>query len=145
MKEYYLETSWTLLHPHWKKKMGNPEEVFTLPVVTLSEIKKINSTLIKEFIDLMMNRLAMGYFRYGPLDKQPKGKYDVLDSIRKRLAKYEAMGNDEVLVDCANLCFIEFLKGVHPNKHFSAEDDAEHTQTIKSRKKPNDTIFKNSR
>lgn len=85
-----------------------------------------------EFEQLMRNRLAMGYFRYGPLNKQPKGKYDNIASIRRRLDKYEQTGNLEFLVDSANICLVEFLNGNHPNKHFSAIDDGEHTQ-VKNR------------
>ena len=109
-----------------------PEVITKAP--TYPKFKDIHNTnwrLMKPFVDLMMNRVNMGYFRYGPLDKQAKGKYDVIASIRKRLDLFEATGNDEVLVDCANLCYIEFIKGNHPNKHFLAGDDTEHTQEKK--------------
>lgn len=86
----------------------------------------------KEFEILMRNRLAMGYFRYGPLNKQPKGKYDNVGSMIKRLNKYSETGNLEHLVDVANICLVEFLNGDHPSKHFSAQDDGEHTQ-VKTR------------
>lgn len=84
-----------------------------------------------KFEQYMRNRLAMGYFRYGPLNKQEKGKYDLIGSIKKRIDKYVESGNDELLVDVANLCMVEFINGVHPKKHFSSEDDGEHVQVIK--------------
>lgn len=80
------------------------------------------------FERLMRNRLAMGYFRYAPLSKQKPGKMDNIGSIKKRVALYEETGNDEVLVDIANIAMVEFILGAHPKKHFKAEDDGIHVE-----------------
>lgn len=76
----------------------------------------------------MRNRLIMGAFRYGLLHAPGKTKYDRIGSIIRRLEKYEMDGNQEHLVDAANLCLMEFEEGDHPLKHFGAQDDGEHVQ-----------------
>ena len=83
-----------------------------------------------EFEQLMRNRLLMGAFRYGKFKSEDKKAYDRISSIRDRLSAYEESGNDEHLVDIANLCLCEFLEGTHPQKHFAAIDDGVHTAVI---------------
>lgn len=78
----------------------------------------------------MRNRLAIGYYRYGPLNKQVKGQYKNIESIKKRLALYEQTGNDEILVDVANLAMVEFVNGNHPKKHFISVDDGIHSEEL---------------
>lgn len=94
--------------------------------MTLDEIARENWS--DEFEGLMRNRLIMGAFRYGPLKAQEKGVYDCIGSIVRRAAKYRATGNDELLVDIANLALVEYVKGAHPKKHFSSIDDGEHVR-----------------
>lgn len=79
-----------------------------------------------KFEALMRNRLIMGRFRYGAMGDPDKGNYDCLGSIERRLKKYRETGNDEHLVDIANLALVEFVTGKHPEKHFEASDDGEH-------------------
>lgn len=76
-----------------------------------------------EFENLMRNRLCMGALRYGLFNSPNKPYYNMLDSIQKRLDLYRADGNDEHLVDIANLAMCEFLEGKHPRKHFAARDE----------------------
>jgi hypothetical protein len=80
----------------------------------------------REFETLMRNRLVMGALRYGLLMATGKPKYDRIDSAIKRLRKYQDTGNDEHLVDVANMMLLEFVEGCHPTKHFSSVDDGEH-------------------
>jgi hypothetical protein len=79
-----------------------------------------------EFEQLMRNRLIMGYFRYGPFNKQNRSTKLVLESIIRRTNEYLETGNDELLVDIANLCMKEFVTGNHKNKHFKSVDDGVH-------------------
>ena len=81
-----------------------------------------------EFEQLMRNRLIMGGIRYGFLGTKGKPQYDRIASIKKRLNQYRETGNLELLVDAANLCVCEFVEGDHPNRHFHAHDDGEHTK-----------------
>ena len=75
---------------------------------------------------LMRNRLIVGSLRYGPFNKQNRSTELVLNAIIKRAEQYKENGNDELLVDIANLCMKEFVTGNHPKKHFRAVDDGEH-------------------
>lgn len=100
---------------------------------TLCSIKELEkSQRCPEFFKLMNNRMVMGAFRYGKLSAQKNSdvKYDNIASIRKRLTLYEETGNLEHLVDCGNLCMIEYMIGNHPKKHFSSIDDGDHA-TVK--------------
>ena len=85
------------------------------------------------FEQLMRNRLIMGALRYGKLHAKSKSRYDIIESIHKRLHNYVYSGNTEYLVDIANLCLIEFVEnhsGI--NQHFYSIDDGEHVN-IKSK------------
>lgn len=46
----------------------------------------------------------------------------------ERLGTYQQTGNKEHLVDCANLCLMEFEECHHPLAHFAAADDQHHTK-----------------
>jgi len=94
------------------------------PLISLAELQI--SEWSKDFETLMRNRLIIGNFRYGPFNKQNRSTKQVLDAIIKRSVEYLKTGNDELLVDVANLCMKEFAVGRHPKKHFKSVDDGEH-------------------
>lgn len=75
---------------------------------------------ISPFISAMFNRLYIGTFRYGLIGANGKPSYDRLADIQRRLDLYRETGNDELLVDIANMAFLEFVEGVHPHKHFES-------------------------
>lgn len=79
----------------------------------------------------MRDRLLMGRFRYGDMSDPAKGKYKNIESAIKRLQRYLEDGNQELLVDAANLCLIEFVHPNHANPHFTSEDDGEHAEALK--------------
>lgn len=68
----------------------------------------------------MRNRLIMGAFRYGTFQEQ-RGqgrRHDNIPSALRRLKKYwsREQGNQELLVDVANLCMVEYIApGSHPD------------------------------
>ena len=73
---------------------------------------------------LMRNRLVMGTYRYGGVEREPrKGHtesfYKIVDN---KLKLYADTGNTEMLVDLANMALMEYLMGDHPLKHFKALD-----------------------
>lgn len=72
-------------------------------------------------IELMDNRLVMGFLRYGPIANEKPLFYD-LKKARERLELYEKDGNLEHLIDALNFLRLEFRRGRHPNKHFHACD-----------------------
>jgi len=82
-------------------------------------LKKVWS---EEFLEGMRVRLLVGAFRY----RDRVGVYDNMESIIRRAKKQRLTGNDELLMDIANIAMIEYVLGVHPNKHFHSEDDGEH-------------------
>lgn len=81
-----------------------------------------------EFEKLMRNRLIIGALRYSRLNAKNKPKFDRIECMIRRLNDYKKDGNDEHLVDVANLALLEFEEGCHPNKHFNSIDDGEHTK-----------------
>jgi hypothetical protein len=82
------------------------------------------------FLELMWNRLLMGFLRYGP--KGPKTpKYDYVEAIKTKLKLYEETGNIEMMVDIGNYAMLEYRYGEHPDKHFSAHDDVGHAKLKK--------------
>ncbi len=85
-----------------------------------------------DFERLMRNRLIMGALRYGVIGAPGKARYDRIGSIEKRLRTYRATGNKELLVDCANLCLMEFVECHHPLAHFDADDTGAHHVTPQS-------------
>lgn len=93
------------------------------PAPSLDEIFRLQWS--PEFERLLRNRLAMGYFRYGPLHEQiGKAKYDNVASMRARLDAYGTDRNLEHIVDVAGLCVVEFV--THPHYPFKASDDGIH-------------------
>lgn len=80
----------------------------------------------EKFEQLMRNRLIMGALRYGEMHKQEDGFYHYPKSVLSKLQQYQRTGNTELLVDAANCCMLEFVKGKHPLKHFHATDDTDH-------------------
>jgi hypothetical protein len=107
----------------WKRLAGRPVAEVD---ASLAELRRTEWS--SRFETLMRNRLLMGSFRYGRMpDPAKAGRFDNIRDAVRRLQEYQKTGNDELLVDAANLCLIEFEVGVHPGKHFSASDDGQHT------------------
>ena len=80
------------------------------------------------FERLMRNRLLVGRYRYGRMDREHDTDYDRVTSILRRLHEYQQHGNMEHLVDIANLCMMEFEHTAHDKAHFDASDDADHVR-----------------
>ena len=95
------------------------------------ECKDIPTILEKQmswdFLNLMANRMVIGYFRYGDLRKR-KTEYDAIGSAIERLKEYQKSGNQEHLPDVANLCMVEFIRPQHKHVHFESIDDGIHAK-----------------
>jgi hypothetical protein len=78
------------------------------------------------FETLMRNRFLVGYFRYGSIYTKHFSSKRLMNGIRSKALNYMCTGNDELLVEIANMAMKEFVSGEHPNKHFKAEDDKGH-------------------
>lgn len=82
------------------------------------------------FEQLMRNRLLMGRLRYGPMayKKANAHKYDCPEYAVKKIRDYQQTGNQEFLVDAANMLLLEFELGSGVWKPI---DDGEH-QPVKA-------------
>ena len=113
----------------WCWKCGVPERV---PKITppLEELKEHQWS--EEFEQLRFARMLMGGYRYGDLRAQFKERaaggrrYDYVAEIKRRVGLYEQSGNQEHLVDAANMCMIEFMHPQRDDAHFVAVDDGTH-------------------
>ena len=112
----------------WRWKCGLPETEEANQESSYEELKKTEWS--EEFERLMRNRLIIGALRYGRLGAANKPQYDRINSMIKRLTKYQETGNKEFLVDVANICLLEFVECNHPNQHFHAIDDGEHVAAL---------------
>jgi hypothetical protein len=99
--------------------------------ITLKELmdEVMATTWDTNFLELMQNRLYMGRLRYGS-KKTGGARYNYTKSVAEKIRLYEETGNTELLVDIANYCMLEFRFGRHPNRHFSATDDAHHCEKL---------------
>ena len=75
------------------------------------------------FVQGMYDRMAVSYFKYGPVAKGYPDKVDAIASLRVRLDRYVETGNTEWLMDVANFAMIEFMRPRHPGAHFKGTDD----------------------
>lgn len=107
----------------WKRAAGRP---VVDEHATLDELKRTEWSVPFEL--MMRNRMIVGSLRYGRLGKPDKPAYDRVGEAIRRLRLYEQTGNDELLVDAANICMVEFLEGKHPKKHFVSVDDGQHAE-----------------
>jgi hypothetical protein len=98
--------------------------------VDLDEVYERNWS--PRFVELMRNRMALGFFRYGGLITESLRRYDNVASAIRRLRLYLVDGNQEHLVDAANLCLCEFVtKSSNPRAEWRPVDDGEHTAEVK--------------
>ena len=73
---------------------------------------------LQRFLQLMVNRLMTGEYRYG----KPASVQDYLTRLEHVIEKYKSTGNLECLVDAANYCCLEFNWPLHPGAHFKSQD-----------------------
>ena len=87
------------------------------------------------FETLMRKNLVMGAFRHDTLSNNLKtGKrHKNIESAIARLKRYLKTGNQEHLVDAANLCLIEFvIPGSHKDPYYHGIDEHNiHTEEVK--------------
>jgi hypothetical protein len=173
--DYYDNVARLFLADAWRTNAGHaPIELLTQRSENYEELKQsewsqtfevqlrdhylhgkvymIEESSIVHFFTLMKNRLIMGRFRYGKLNDPSKAKWDRMGRIRKEVELYDVDGNDERLIDIANMCLLEFEEGTedkeellkitsasirtffhgdHKNKHFKSSDDSLHNEVIK--------------
>lgn len=101
-----------------------------LPIPVSLEYLDRNAAAVERFDLLCHNRLRTGYLRYRqPPHSGELGQYRGVDRAIDALRDYLSDGNQEHLVDAANLCKVEFLRpACHPAPHWSPVDDGKHTE-----------------
>lgn len=91
---------------------------------------KEHRSVVHEFELLRRNRLIQGWFRYRHDFNKPSGEFDAIESAIGRLKSYQKTGNQEYLVDAANLCAIEFALPTQEHHYFESGHDGEHAQKL---------------
>lgn len=110
-----------ILRKHIYKVTGLDRDKFDLEALRASEWSP-------EFERLQRNRLIIGALRYGLLGDLEKPNWDRVSRAKELWCDYEKTGNLECLVDAANMAMLEYVEGRHPNRHFNAVDDGDHTK-----------------
>lgn len=101
-------------------------EKFPEPIPPLDELRQTEWSSL--FEKLMRNRLLIGRFRYGKFGSPDKAKFDNVGSALDRLKRYQCDGNQEHLVDVANLMMVEFEHPSQRSVHWSPMDDGVHAK-----------------
>lgn len=79
------------------------------------------------FIQGMLNRVAVGFFRYGDNNNKKNStnkvkRLSVEQRIARVLDKYHKTGNTEFLIDVANYAMLEFLNPEKRDATFNPSD-----------------------
>lgn len=78
------------------------------------------SQISVQFIQGMLDRMAMGYHNYGPVTLNFPLNYDAINGVKTRLKHYKKTHNTEFLMDAANFAMIEFMLPADPKAFFKA-------------------------
>jgi hypothetical protein len=78
-----------------------------------------------DFLEGMVNRMALSYFKYGRVADGFPGKMHAIKTLLDKVQQYQETGNSEWLLDAANYAMIEFMHPRHPQAHYRATDSAE--------------------
>lgn len=76
----------------------------------------------KRFVEGMRARTKVSLQKYGPAEKAFPHKVDAIKTARTCIAKYEATGNSEYLMDAANYLMFEFELPALEGAHFTPTD-----------------------
>ena len=86
-----------------------------------------------QFITYMRNRLIIGAYKYDKMNQERGGygkevlhlpiKGTGLEEAFDHLEQYSRTGNKTHLILTAFNCVMEFVKGQHPNAHFTVSED----------------------
>lgn len=95
-----------------KIELEFPEEI-TEPLISV------------EFLQGMLDRMAVSYFKYGPVTPEAIAKCDMRATTQLRFDRYHDDHNTEWLMDVANFAMIEFMCPSYADSHFRATEGAE--------------------
>lgn len=83
------------------------------------------SEFSREFVQGMIDRMAVSYHKYGAVREAYPDKVDAIRSLQHRLDCYARTGNTEFLMDAANFAMIEFMHPSHPEAHYRPTDSSD--------------------
>lgn len=93
----------------------NQEIVLKLAASAVSEVSA-------DFLQGMLDRMAVSFHKYGSIAEVYPDKVNALDSLRLRLEKYRSTRNKEYLIDVANFAMIEFILPAIRGAYFKNTD-----------------------
>lgn len=135
--ENYLDNMETqfYLNNLWRWKCGLPEldkpKSGNHPSYDELNISEYPSEFA-ECDQLAHNRMIMGSFRYGLVNRQELQKYNPAKECIKRIEKYLIDGNLEHIVDACNMTKLAYLRGKKfLNQTLISIDDGDHAQIEK--------------
>lgn len=88
----------------------------------LKYIGEVNSEFSLQFLQGMIDRMTVSYYKYGKVADAFPRKINALDTLQRCLDKYADTGNKEYLIDAANYCMIEFMKPRIEGAHYTPTD-----------------------
>lgn len=93
--------------------------------MTLETKATPSSEYSEQFLQAMLDRMGMSYYKYGAVADGFPHKVDALKCAQLRVDKYRATGNTEFLVDAANFLMIEFMRPALKGAHFAPTDSSQ--------------------
>ena len=85
-------------------------------------LEKLKTQYSEQFLQGMVARMEMSFFKYGDVADAYPSRFDALESLNERLKKYKNTKNTEFLIDVANFAMIEFMFPSIENAFFQATD-----------------------
>lgn len=90
----------------------------------MNDLAKVLATEFSEpFVQGMKDRMAVSFYKYGPLAAAYPHKVSAVASLQDRLRKYAETKNTEYLIDAANFAMIEFMHPSIEGAFFAGTDD----------------------
>lgn len=113
-RNWYKQNRWRLEHQLPERKNNE------LP--SLAELKE--TEWCQEFDNLAKGKMIQAAFRYGLL--RNNNAFDFIESMKKKISRYEQTHNLELMVDIRNYAMLEFIKPKYADAYYHNEDDTEH-------------------
>jgi hypothetical protein len=90
----------------------------------------VDAQWCRRFESLRLMRMAVSYFRYGPQTRPDIPSYDHIGYALAECKAYLSDGNQEHLLDAANLLMLEFMRPCcHAAPHLSPTDGQSYEAT----------------
>jgi hypothetical protein len=76
----------------------------------------------EEFLQGMLDRMAMSYNKYGAINNAFPSKVNAIETLNLKLQEYYKDKNTEKLIDIANYAMIEFMLPAYPGAKYTPTD-----------------------